>query len=265
MQQLTPQGRQAIENIAQRHGFSIDAVLSMLQSVMNGNGTMAQFSHPEFGGSGQWMQGGMTMVGDMFNNALKARVDGLCTELSGLLASQPLFVPPPVSPPPASGGYGETSLFVPNAGSGSWWPPELGTPSSSGSQNDIRYAFFPATRRLAIEIHGHVTIYDTMDHQISGVSQQQAGSASLTFTSQYGTVRIADLPVVSASGSASSGATHRTPPLPEAGTPSPPRPSSGGSEIDIFTQIEKLAVLHQQGILSEQEFAAKKAELLQRL
>jgi uncharacterized repeat protein (TIGR03803 family) len=27
----------------------------------------AQFSHPEFGGSGQWMRGGMIMVSDMFN------------------------------------------------------------------------------------------------------------------------------------------------------------------------------------------------------
>jgi len=29
-----------------------------LESVVNGNGTMAQFSHPEFGGSGQWMRVG---------------------------------------------------------------------------------------------------------------------------------------------------------------------------------------------------------------
>ena len=36
--------------------------MSMLQAVMDGNGTMAQFDHPEFGGAGQWMQGGMTMV-----------------------------------------------------------------------------------------------------------------------------------------------------------------------------------------------------------
>ena len=41
-------------------------------------------------------------------------------------------------------------------------------PSSTGAQNKIRYAYFPATRRLAIEIKGHVTIYDTLDHQISG-------------------------------------------------------------------------------------------------
>jgi hypothetical protein len=38
-----------------------------------------------------------------------------------------------------------------------------------------------------------VTIYDTADHEIGGVSQQQSGDASLTFVSQRGLVRVADL------------------------------------------------------------------------
>ena len=89
MQQLTPDGQQIIAGIAQRYGFSTDAVMNMLQAVLNGNGGMAQFSHPEFGGSGQWMSGGMTMIGDMFNNYLKGRVDSLCSEISNVLANQP--------------------------------------------------------------------------------------------------------------------------------------------------------------------------------
>ena len=60
----------------------------MLESVVNGNGTMAQFSHPEFGGSGQWMRGAMIMVSDMFNNSLKGRIDGLCNEVSALVANE---------------------------------------------------------------------------------------------------------------------------------------------------------------------------------
>jgi hypothetical protein len=40
------------------------------------------------------MRGGMVMVGDMFNHALKAKVDGLCSELSSLLAAYP-FQPVP--------------------------------------------------------------------------------------------------------------------------------------------------------------------------
>jgi hypothetical protein len=36
-------------------------------------------------------------------------------------------------------------------------------------------------------------------------------------------------------------------------------------EADVFATIEKLAALHAKGILSDEEFAAKKAELLSRL
>jgi hypothetical protein len=89
MQQLSPAGQQIIDDIARRYGFSTDAVLSMLQSVINGNGRMAQFNHQEFSGSGQWMSGGMTMVSDMFNNNLKNSVNNLCSELAQLVANQP--------------------------------------------------------------------------------------------------------------------------------------------------------------------------------
>jgi hypothetical protein len=89
MRQLSPSGQQAINEISQRHGFSANAVQSMLEAVINGNGSMAQFSHPEFSGSGQWMRGGMIMVSDMFDNYLKGRIDGLCNELSNLVAAQP--------------------------------------------------------------------------------------------------------------------------------------------------------------------------------
>ena len=37
------------------------------------------------------MAGGATMISDMFNNALKARVDALCNELSALIRSEPGF------------------------------------------------------------------------------------------------------------------------------------------------------------------------------
>ncbi|MEO5796564.1 MAG: SHOCT domain-containing protein, partial [Rhodoferax sp.] len=89
MRQLSPAGQQAVNDIAQRQGFSTNAVESMLESVINGNGSMAQFSHPEFGGGGQWMSGGMTMIGDMFNGYLKSRVDNLCSELARLISNQP--------------------------------------------------------------------------------------------------------------------------------------------------------------------------------
>src|SRR5512134_2782151 len=89
MRPLTPQGQDIIKALAERHGVSTGALMTMLDALARGNGTMAQFSHPEFGGMVQWTQGGMTMVGDMFNHALKAKVDSLCSELAGLLATEP--------------------------------------------------------------------------------------------------------------------------------------------------------------------------------
>ena len=156
MRQLSPSGQQAINDIAQRHGFSSDATLTMLDAVIQGNGGMAQFSHPELGGMGQWSQGGMIMVGDMFNNGLKWRVDGLCNELANLLREMNPFVPPPMQ----GGGYGN------------WWPDGLGSPASSGAQNDMRYAYFPGGRRLAVQQNGQTRVYDTAHHTIFGVSQQ---------------------------------------------------------------------------------------------
>lgn len=293
MRQLTPDGRRIIEDLAQKHGFSTDAVTAMLYSVGAGGGSMAQFDHPEFGGMGQWSQGGMTMIGDMFNNALKARVDGLCADLAGALGRR-LFAPAPSSGQFQRQGQGDygggVSLFVdePGRSGGSWWPNDLGYPSSTGQQNDIRYAVFPGTRRLAIEIGGALTVYDTLDHSIGGVSQQQGGDASLTFTSQYGLVRVADLPVVSGPGAP--GDARREPPapvetpawagtsqqmapetqpfaeaLPSSNQTPPAQPAHAHSADDIFAMLERLAGLRDKGILSEEEFAAKKAELLARL
>ncbi|NND92871.1 MAG: SHOCT domain-containing protein, partial [Granulosicoccus sp.] len=154
----------------------------MLVAVSDGGGSMAQFNCPELGGSGQWMRGGMTMVGDMFNHGLKSTVDRLCSELSDLLAGEPVF----------------TAESEDSRRQSQWWPVDLGTPLSTGSQNKIRYALF--TGRLAVDVDGDVTVYDTLDHRIGGVSQQQGGNTSLTFTSQYGTVALSSLPVVSGTG-----------------------------------------------------------------
>jgi hypothetical protein len=286
MEPLSPEGLQIIEELARRYGVSTQAVTTLLRAVVSGHGTMAQFSHPELGGLGQWSQGGMTMVGDMFNNALKAKVDGLCSDLANLLGQESSWMRASTSSQTQSqggtGGYGNVSLFVPGAGGSpsAWWGADLGAASATGSQNNIRYAYFPASRRLAIANGDHVTIYDTADHVIGGVSQQQSGDASLSFTSQRGLVRVADLRIVSKNedtaasparrdhpGSAPEPA-HRQEPAPVA----PPEQSAAGPSAqthaqpdDIFLKLERLADLHKKGILSAEEYAAKKAELLGRL
>ena len=83
------------------------------------------------------------------------------------------------------------------AGERPWWPETLGTPSAAGGQNDVRYAYFPASRRLAVQRGDDILVHDTADHHIHGVGQQQSpGYSSLVFTSQLGTVPLDDLKIV---------------------------------------------------------------------
>jgi len=266
MHRLTEEGQRIVADVAQRHGVSNDAVVTLLIALAAGNGTQAQFNHSELGGMGQWSQGGMIMVGDMFNQGLKYRVDALCNELSALLRGTDLFVRAATTGQNQSQSGG-ASLFVSGHG-GNRWPQELGSPSSSGSQNDLHYAAFPATNRLAIERAGRITVYDTADHHITGFSQQQSGDQSLTFTSQYGVVRVADLQMVPAAGQAPAEeqvTPVAEPSVPEQPAPSSPPPSPAGIEDDIFAKIERLADLRKKDIITAEEFAAKKTELLARL
>jgi hypothetical protein len=272
MNQLTPEGQQIINNIAQRYNFSSDAVFSLLQSVINGNGSMAQFNHREFGGSGQWMRGGMIMLGDMFNNNLKNSVSNLCQELAELIANQPGLIQSGSFQSQSQGNQNQSnfsnfggqqnpsdnaaasSLFVAQA---NWWPQGLQFPTSTGAQNNTRYAYFASINRLAIEANGHVTLYDTLNHQIGGFSQQQSGGSSMTFSSQFGTVDVSSLPVISIDN---------VPVETQANFQNNPSNNQNSSEEgDIFAAIEKLAHLQAKGILTDAEYSSKKAELLSRL
>jgi len=77
-----------------------------------------------------------------------------------------------------------------------WWPEDLGeNPNSSGGQNETRYAIFGDKHRLAVDTgDGKIQVYDTGDHRISGVQQQQSGGGKkVTFNSQHGEVDLAAL------------------------------------------------------------------------
>lgn len=236
---LDPDADSVIADIAVRHGLSREAVLAMLHALQVGGGTMAQFEIPELGGSGQWMRGGMTMVGNMFDNALKARVDALCAELSQLMASSDAF------PTRRDGSVAD-----------GWWPSDLGVPSATGGQNDARYAVFPGTRRLAIQNNGDTRVFDTGDHRIGGVQQQQGGLAGVvTFTSQLGTFDVSSLTELGV----------RQAPEPPPAAASQPPAAAPGDATAVISAIEALAGLHERGILSDAEFSAKKTELLGRI
>ena len=169
-----------IDELARKHGVSPDAVRVLQEAVRHGGGRMAQFSHPDLGGMGQWSSGGMTQVGDMFNSGLRAKVAALCAELAQQ-AGRCAAARGPAWRPAALPIGGRTGL---------------GGPRRLGAQNSMRYACFPDSRRVAVEQAGTVTVYDSGEHRISGVSQQQSGTQDLSFSSQLGTVRAADLPVV---------------------------------------------------------------------
>jgi hypothetical protein len=249
MQNLTTVGQNIVNDIAGRYNLSIDAVVHMLVAVSNGGGTMAQFNSPELGGSGQWMQGGMTMVGDMFNHGLKATVDNLCNELSASLANNQMFPVIPAGTP----------------GSSQWWPMDLGAPFSSGAQNNIRYAVFP--QRLAVEQNGNVVVYDTLDHQIGGVSQQQGGDTSLSFSSQYGTISVNSLPVISgmAQGQTPPPQTNFVSPAQTEEYQAPVGNTSTASADEAIQLLEQLGRLKDAGVLTQNEFDAKKSELMSRI
>ena len=178
--------RAELDALAKQHDFSAQAVAVMRDALVQGNGRLAQFDHPEFGGAGQWMQGGMIMIGAMFDNQLKRRVDALCSALSAWLAQQPA----------ATEGHAADRPIRDADRQDNWWPAGWSAPTATGQQNAMRYAYFEQERRLAIDDGGRIVVYDTRDHRISGVSQQQSTSRSLTFSSQHGPIDLASLPVV---------------------------------------------------------------------
>lgn len=268
----------------ERFGFGPQATRALWQALRRGGGGMAQFDHAELGGHGQWMRGGMVMVGDLSDRALANRVGALADALAALHIGEPAAF--------LEAGEGEGSAAMRAQGAdpepGQWWPSGLGTPASSGAQNGVRYAWFPQSRRLAIERRGDVEIYDTADHSIGGVSQQQGTATSLRFTSQHGPIEIDhltrlqaddlgapvsadDVPAIATATAAHRAAHDALQAVDEADAPRASMPSSKAAVgdpapgEDVLATIDRLAGLHARGVLTDVEFAAKKAELLARL
>ncbi len=95
--------------------------------------------------------------------------------------------------------YNPRPLNVRQAGVvNSCWPLELGIASTSGSSPDMRYAYFPQNRRLAVEWHGVLTIYDTAEFQFRGMLRAHASEAiGISILTQRGRIRLSDLATVS--------------------------------------------------------------------
>jgi hypothetical protein len=164
-----------VDQLASKHGVSTAAVTELAEAIARGRGNLAQFSHPDLGGSGQWMRSGMLMIGDMFNDRVKAQVAALCIDVADALGEDPRL----------DESHERTTPH--------WWPSNLGVPSTVGSQNSLRYAFFPSSKRLVIDDNGKMSTYDTGDHVIVGVGQQQSHAQSIVFSTVKGTLDLGSL------------------------------------------------------------------------
>ena len=275
-----------VAEAAAAHGFSREAATALWQALQRGQGRMAQFEHAELGGAGQWMAGGMTMLASMGDAALRARVDALAATLAPYAERAAASVA--ATPPAASG----------RARADAW-----GAAAASGAQNDLKYAYYPEARRLVIEDAQGLQVYDTGMHQIQGVSQQ-SGQGVPCFQTAHGAVeltqlrRVADTQDTTGDGappaararqleapderarSAPSPATPARAAEPSAGAGSghlgaaQTRTAQVGADAgrdageraeQALRLLEPLARLHQAGVLSAEEFQAKKAELLARI
>lgn len=164
------------EAIAKKYNISPATVMHVAHAIQTGNGTQAQFNHPELGGSGQWMPG-MVMIGDAFNQTLKAKVNNLCTELAEAYRANKLSDAPQAM----------SSMSM-------QWEDEFAGATMRGAQNDTRYAVFADQQRLIILRGGQRLTYALGDHEITGVAQQQSGAAQgLVFTTRRGTIAEVDL------------------------------------------------------------------------
>ncbi len=140
-------------------------------ALERGHGRMAQFDHPELGGMASGASGGMTMVGRMFDDALRARWRPCAAN----------------SPPSCAGGGFRLAL---HRGA----PGRRGRLVAGGPRTPVLHRLagrdalrlFPETRRLAIEEGSGVAVYDTGEHHISGVSQS---NGELRFTGPSGAAR----------------------------------------------------------------------------
>jgi hypothetical protein len=109
------------------------------------------------------------------------------------------------------------------------------------------------------------------------VQQQQGGlPGTLSFTSQYGTFTVESLPLMGPAGTKPGPAANPAPTTVGAGErtaavpPPPAAPSEqaapASTDADaVLVVLERLSDLHQRGVLTDEEFATKKAELLSRL
>lgn len=178
-----------IPHIAERYQVSVEAVRQLERALRATGGRQAQFDHPDLGGNGQWMPG-MCMIARMDDDQLCARIKGLCDEIAAIVTGSETSAPGALARDPETGAASGCS---PLPAGNSWWPAVFGTPATEGRQHGVRYAYFPAKDRLLVQVGARIDAYNTAGRHITGVSQQQGTSSSLTFTGPSGEINLDSL------------------------------------------------------------------------
>jgi hypothetical protein len=184
-----------VPSIAQRYLVNEETVRGIFECLRETGGKSCQFDIPELGGRGQWMPG-MVMITDHANRDLKAKIDGLCCELAAVVQGSDTAAPEALHREGGGGGDADAPPAVGHmdlAAGESWWPASFGRPAATGEQCGIRYAHFPAVRRLLIEQGARVDAYDTGEYVITGIAQAQGQASSITFNSNRGPVHLDQL------------------------------------------------------------------------
>jgi hypothetical protein len=97
----------------------------------------------------------MLMIGDMFNDRLKARVAALCIDVADALGEHPVLE--------------ETD----ERSSAHWWPTNFGAPINRGLSERHAVRILPEQQAAGDHDNGKMSTYDTGDHVIVGVSQRK--------------------------------------------------------------------------------------------
>lgn len=175
MVELTPQGRARVVALSARHGASFEATLTLLRALIEGDGKSARFDHPELGGAGEWLAGGPTILSDLFNHDLKAKVAALCGDLAAMLDQ----VDKEIAIDAASGDTFAVRLFEPTQAprddAEPFWPAAWSVPDRVVRTPDLSYAVFDQAQRLALIEGGQVAHLATDQRRIERLKREADG------------------------------------------------------------------------------------------
>lgn len=184
--------RDAIPSIAERYMIDEGIVRLLEKQLRTTCATGCEFEIAELGGKGSWSPGHVTGAPGA-DHSLRMRIDGLCSELAAMIrgidssATQALSADPHAAP---------VGSRLDLAAGESWWPASFGTPQASGEQAGVRFAFFPAHKRLLVQKGAHIEVFETGELAIKGVADEQVRPSSVTFDSDRGAVGLDELKCV---------------------------------------------------------------------